>query len=42
MRMKAAIGVSFLVIVVAIIVLITVDLRHGDSLIEKPMIKIYD
>jgi len=40
--MKAAVCVAFLVILAAIIVLVVVDLRSSDAIIEKPMIKVFN
>jgi len=42
MRMKVAVAVALMTIVAAIIVLLAVDMRASDALIEKPMIKVFD
>mgnify|MGYP003336345821 FL=1 len=40
--MKGAIGLAIVIIFIAVIVLVTADLRHSDASIEKPMIKVVD
>ena len=40
--MKVTGCIALMAIVIALVLLVTLDMRHGGALIEKPMIKIYD
>jgi hypothetical protein len=42
MRLKVAVAIAIFVIAVALIVLLVVDTRASGTLIEKPMIKVFD